>query len=113
MDNAISAISFEELDRIAGEVLPERTVMGVIATPLNLVGPGDPGAGAASGSSSSAAATGGGVFAPVPHDHGTTMLSACQSIDRQGTPGLLGSLGLGSENPTASVVCTPAAVASH
>ncbi|GHF24920.1 hypothetical protein GCM10010218_01970 [Streptomyces mashuensis] len=112
MDNAIS---FEELDRIAGEVLPERTVLGVVASPLGYAGPGDPagGAGAGAGASSSAAATGGGVFAPVPHDHGTTALSACQSFDHQQTAGLFGSLGLPSQNPTANLTCVPAAISSH
>ncbi|MEV6671837.1 hypothetical protein [Streptomyces sp. NPDC051162] len=109
MDNTIS---FEELDNVAGEVLPERTVMGIMATPLGF-GDGDGGAGAGASSSSSAAATGGGVFAPQPSHHGATMLSSCQSIDRQGTPGLFGSLGLGSENPASNVTCTPAAVASY
>ncbi|MFF4402989.1 hypothetical protein ACWD4B_28155 [Streptomyces sp. NPDC002536] len=104
-------ISFEELDKIAGEVLPERTVLGVLATPFNHGG--GPGSSAGAGSSSSAAATGGGVFAPAPSDHGTTILSSCQSIDRQGTPGLLGSLGLGSENPASNMTCTPAAISSH
>lgn len=104
-------ISFEELDKIAGEVLPERTVLGVLATPFNHAG--DPGSSAGAGSSSSAAATGGGVFAPAPSDHGTTILSSCQSIDRQGTPGLLGSLGLGSENPASNMTCTPAAISSR
>ncbi|MFI9309609.1 hypothetical protein [Streptomyces triculaminicus] len=109
----VNAISFEELADIAGEVLPERTVMGVIATSLGLADPGPGGAGAGAGSSSSAAATGGGVFAPAPHDHGTTVLSACQAVDRQGTPGLLGSLGLPSTNPTTSMTCIPTAVSSH
>ncbi|MEV5240715.1 hypothetical protein AB0K89_16680 [Streptomyces cinnamoneus] len=109
-----NAISFEELDAIAGEVLPERTVMGIVATPFNALSAGpDGGAGAGSASSSSAANAGGGVYAPAPSDHGTTILSSCQSIDRQGTPGLLGSLGLGSEQPTNSVTCTPAAISSH
>lgn len=109
----VNAISFEELADIAGEVLPERTVMGVIATPLGLADPGPSGAGAGAGSSSSAAATGGGVFAPVPHDHGTTMLSACQSGGHEGTPGLLGEVvGLGRQ-PAAFMTCVPAAVSSH
>ncbi|WP_171164153.1 hypothetical protein [Streptomyces sp. I05A-00742] len=105
MDNVIS---FEELAGVTGEVLPERTVMGIMATPF---GPGDGGAGAGSAASSSAANAGGNVVAPG--DHGTTALSACQSIDRPGTPGLFGSLGLGSQNPTSSLTCTPAAISSH
>ncbi|MEU8549063.1 hypothetical protein [Streptomyces roseoverticillatus] len=109
-----NAISFEELDTVAGEVLPERTVMGIVATPLaGPYGDGDGGSGAGAGSSSSASASGGGVYAPAPHDHGTVALSACQAVDRQGTPGLFGSLGLPSTNPTTSMTCIPAAVASH
>ncbi|MEU2872294.1 hypothetical protein ABZ769_24300 [Streptomyces olivoreticuli] len=111
MDNAIS---FEELGNVTGEVLPERTVMGIMATPLGFGdGDGGSGSGAGSASSSSASAGGGVVNAPAPSDHGTTILSSCQSIDRQGTPGLFGSLGLGSENPAANVTCTPAAISSH
>ncbi|MFE0041965.1 hypothetical protein [Streptomyces albireticuli] len=114
MDNIIS---FEELDGVAGEVLPERTVMGVVAAPLNYApfGEGDGGAGAGAGSSSSSsAASGGGVVnAPAPHDHGATMLSACQSVDRQQPAGLLSSLGLPSQNPATGLHCVPAAVASH
>ncbi|MEV5375085.1 MULTISPECIES: hypothetical protein [Streptomyces] len=111
-----NAISFEELDTVAGEVLPERTVMGVVATPLAAPygdGDGGSGAGAGSSSSSSAAATGGGVFAPQPHDHGTVALSACQSTNHPGTPGLFGSLGLPSTAPASDLTCIPAAVASH
>ncbi|MER5786003.1 hypothetical protein ABT104_30450 [Streptomyces mobaraensis] len=100
MDNLIS---FEELAGVSGEVLPERTVMGIMAVPF---GPGDGGAGSAAGSLSSASAGGGG-------DHGTTMLSSCQSLDHPQTAGLLGSLGLPSQNTTTSVTCTPAAISSH
>ncbi|MFI0739687.1 hypothetical protein ACH4PU_16605 [Streptomyces sp. NPDC021100] len=107
MDNLIS---FEELAEVSGEVLPERTVMGIMAVPF---GPGDGGAGSAAGSSSSSTAGGGGVFAPPPSDHGTTMLSSCQSLDHPQTAGLLGSLGLPSQNTTTSVTCTPAAISSH
>ncbi|WP_269854690.1 hypothetical protein [Streptomyces sp. RPT161] len=107
-----NVISFEELDKVTGEVLPERTVMGIVSTPFNNVGAGHDGGGD-SASSSSAAASGGGVYAPAPSDHGTTIMSSCQSIDRQGTPGLLGSLGLGSENPASGMTCMPSAISSH
>ncbi|MEH6378259.1 hypothetical protein V7793_28585 [Streptomyces sp. KLMMK] len=114
MDNAIS---FEELDGVAGELLPERTVMGIVAAPLAYgpAGDGDGGAGAGAGSSSSSAATasGGGVYAPPASDHGTTMLSACQSVDRQQPAGLLSSLSLHSQNPATGMHCIPAAVSSH
>ncbi|MFI9201830.1 hypothetical protein [Streptomyces sp. NPDC053048] len=111
-----NAISFEELETVAGEVLPERTVMGVIATPLSFADPGPAGSGAGAGASSSSAASGGGVggvFAPPADHHGTTMLAACQAVDRQGTPGLFGSLGLPSTNPTTSMTCMPTAISSH
>ncbi|MEV4438347.1 hypothetical protein AB0K09_04895 [Streptomyces sp. NPDC049577] len=109
-----NTISFAELGNVTGEVLPERTVMGVVATPLTLAAPGDGGgSGAGAGAGSAATAGGGGVFAPAPSDHGTTILSSCQSVDRPQTAGLLGSLGLPSQNSTNVVTCTPAAIASH
>ncbi len=101
-----TVISFEELDLLAGEVLPERTVLSTVTTPFNNVGAGGGGDG---GSSSAAAAAAGGGGA----DQGTTALSACQSNQTPGTPGLLGSLGLGSANPSSSVTCTPAAISGH
>ncbi|MBB5119117.1 hypothetical protein AF335_15575 [Streptomyces eurocidicus] len=112
MDNAIS---FEELDGVAGELLPERTVMGIVAAPLAYGPDGDGGAGAGAGSSSSSSATasGGGVYAPPAPDHGTTMLAACQSVDRQQNAGLLSALGLNAQNPATGLHCVPAAVSSH
>ncbi|MGK5545378.1 hypothetical protein ACSNOH_11690 [Streptomyces sp. URMC 127] len=109
-----NAISFEELATVAGEVLPERTVMGIVATPLAApYGDGDGGAGAGAGSSSSASASGGGVYAPAPGNHGTTVLSACQTGGHEGTPGLLGEVvGLGRQ-PAAYMTCVPAAVSGH
>ncbi len=100
-----TTVSFEELDHLAGEVLPERTVMSLVSVAALNTGAG---AGSAGDSSSSSASAGGGG------DHqGTTALSACQSNATPGTPGLLGSLGLGSANPSSSVTCTPAAVSGH
>ncbi len=93
-----TVISFEELDLLAGEVLPERTVLSTVTTPFNSAG---------AGGGAAAAAGGGGA------DQGTTALSACQSNQTPGTPGLLGSLGLGSANPSSSVTCTPAAISGH
>ncbi|MEW2576049.1 hypothetical protein [Streptomyces syringium] len=108
-----NAISFEELDNVTGEVLPERTVMGIVATPLNFADPGDGGAGAGASSSSSATSSGGGVVSHAPSDHGTTIMSACQSVDRQQPAGLLSSLSLHSQNPATGLHCVPAAVSSH
>jgi hypothetical protein len=102
----MSAISYDELDRLAGELLPERTVLGVISTPLAHFG-----ASGASSSSSSAAASSGGNTVVVTQAPGPTVVSACQATNSPGTPGLLGSLGLGSANPGTSMTCIPAAVA--
>jgi hypothetical protein len=99
-----TAISFEGLDQLAGEVLPKRTVLSTLVTPFN-----SPGAGSAGDTSSSSAAAAGGSGGG---DHGTTAMSACQSTWTGGTGGLLGALGLGTP-PSSSVTCTPAAVSGH
>ena len=85
------AISFTDLDRLDGEVLPERTVLSTV------------------GSGSSAAQTGGGDSA----GHGATAINGQSSNVQHGTPGLLGSLGLGSNNPTETSNATPGAIASN
>ncbi len=102
----MSVIRYEEPGLLAGELLPERTVLGVISTPFNNAG----GAGDGGSSSSSAAASGGNVVSP---DHGATAISACQSTQWQQPSGLLSDLALGSQNPSANLACTPAAIASH
>jgi hypothetical protein len=99
-------ISFTELDQLVGEVLPERTVLATVSTPFNNVA----GGGAdGSASSSAAAAAGGGDGG----SHGATAINSCQGTVSQGTPGLLGSLGLGSNNPGSTFTCTPGAIASY
>lgn len=94
----MSAVSFEELDQLAGELLPERTVLSLVTVvynnTTNYTFP-----------SGQSAAQGGG--------QGTTVADACQATNSPGTPGLLGSLGLGSSAPSSSVTCVPAAVVSH
>jgi len=48
---------------------------------------------------------------PVPTtDDGSSVYYACQSTYSPGTPGVLGSAGVGSSPPTATQTCTPAAV---
>lgn len=91
----MSAVSYAELDQLGGEMLPERAVLGIVSTPFNNYNPGGAGQG------STTVVIGGG--------HSTT-LSACQATNSSGTPGLLGALGLGSNNPTSSLTCIPAAV---
>ncbi|WP_159046387.1 hypothetical protein [Streptomyces sp. MMG1121] len=61
--------------------------------------------------SGGAAATGGVVFAPATSHRGSTMLSACRTIEQP--PGPLATLGLGSENPSVAMACVPAAVSSR
>lgn len=99
------AISFTNLDQLAGEVLPERTVMSTVSTPFNNAG----GDGGGAGSASSAAAAGGDGGA----SHGATAINGQQNTVSQGTPGLLGSLGLGSNNPGSTAIATPGAIASY
>lgn len=90
-----ATVTYGELDQIAGEVLPERTVLSTVS---------DFGGGG-----------GGDTVADFGDDgnDGSTALSACQSTQTPGTPGLLGSLGLGSANPSSTQTCTPAAVANY
>jgi hypothetical protein len=97
----MSKISFEELDVLAGEMLPERAVLSTVV-PFNNWG----GAGSEGGSSSSAAAAaaGGGHGGG---DQNGIVSSACHVQETDGTPGLLGALGLGSNNPSQSVTCLP------
>lgn len=85
-------ISYQELDQVAGEVLPERAVLSTV-TPI--VGNGGGGGG----------------------DHwggqGTTAVNACQSTTSAGTPGLVGALGLGSNNPGTTFTCEPGMISGH
>jgi hypothetical protein len=100
------AISFTDLDQLAGEVLPERTVLATVSTPFNNAAGGDGGAGSASSSAAAAAGGDGG-------SDGATAINGQQNTVSQGTPGLLGSLGLGSNNPGSTSTATPGAIASY
>lgn len=82
-----TAISYADLDLVSGELLPERAVMSTVMTPVT-----------------------GGTEAHIEED-GWAMF-ACQSTKTDGTPGLVGSLGLGSNNPSNSLTCVPAAIAN-
>lgn len=101
-------ISIADLDQLAGEVMPERAVLSTVSTPFNNAG-GGAHAGSDGSASSAAAAAGGGDGG----HHGATAINSCQGTVSQGTPGLLGSLGLGSNNPNSTFTCTPGAVASY
>jgi hypothetical protein len=95
-------ISIADLDRLSGELLPERSVLSVIEVSNVYVGGRDV---TGPTSTSTSGGSGGGDGA------GSTALSSCTTTSSPGTPGLLGSLGLGSSQPYTSVTCTPAAVA--
>ncbi|QKW06528.1 hypothetical protein HUT18_09050 [Streptomyces sp. NA04227] len=99
----MNAITFEELDGLTGELLPERAVLSTVV-PFNNAGGGHD----AGGASSSAVAVGGG-----DNGGGALSTSACQAQQVHGTPGLVGALGLGSNNPSNSLTCVPAATATH
>jgi hypothetical protein len=85
--------ALSDLDALDGEVLPERTVLSTVSSPFHGSAP------AATHSSGSG--------------HGTTVVNSCQTTTSYGTPGLLGSLGLGSENPHTTTTCTPSTVVTH
>jgi hypothetical protein len=90
----MSVVRYEELDQLAGELLPERTVLGVVSTPFNNVG------------------SGGGFF-PGSDGHGAAIVSSCQttmSPQGQGSGGwgLLGDLGISGGSPAFPYQsCTP------
>lgn len=69
----MSAISFEELDALTGELLPERAVLSTL-NPMGVMG-GHGGGSSSSSSSSSAVVVGGGGSS-----HGALVSSACQAV---------------------------------
>jgi hypothetical protein len=99
-------ISYEQLDRLDGELLPERIVLSVA------------GAGMAPGSGCQATYTPAsptvlGALGLVPEDPGSAGVSCgpgevCQMAYYPGSQGLLGALGLGAQNPGAVITCVPA-----
>ncbi|MCA1696792.1 MAG: hypothetical protein LC749_19840 [Actinobacteria bacterium] len=85
-----SPISFEQLDEMAADVLPERTVMSVIVTPVG-------GGGAIDGG-------GGG---------GTVAMAACSSSNTYTNPGVLGLLQPQfNAGPIQTTTCVPAVIAT-
>lgn len=106
----MDAVNFAELNELAGELLPERTVLSTVTTPFNNAG-GTGGLGADGGSSSSSAAAAGGggnggELGVVSPDHGFASQSSCNANDNpQGNSGLLGLFTSPAEN---TQVCTPA-----
>jgi hypothetical protein len=93
-------ISFEELEGLTAEMLPERSVLSTVV-PFGGHGGGD---GAAS--SSSAAVAEGGDAA----QRGAMSTSACQAVNNLGAPGVLNGTtpGFGTLYPNSSFTCIPA-----
>ncbi|GAA2157798.1 hypothetical protein [Actinomadura napierensis] len=93
----MKSFSYTELDKLAGEVLPERAVLSTL-----LVGGGD------SDNDNLNLNHGGG-----DHDGGTTaVVPNCQSNINHSQGGLVGALGLSSENPNTSFTCAGSSVVS-
>ncbi|TDD39232.1 hypothetical protein E1287_03785 [Actinomadura sp. KC06] len=96
----MKSFSYSELDKLTGEVLPERAVLSTL-----LVGGGDDnenenfnlnhGHGHGHGGSDS------GTTAVVPN---------CQAVNNNPQGGLVGALGLSSNNPTSSFTCASSTV---
>ncbi|MDL4816542.1 hypothetical protein [Actinomadura opuntiae] len=93
----MNSFSYTELDKLAGEVLPERAVLSTL-----LVG-GD----SDNDNKNFNFGNGGG------HDGGTTaVVPNCQSNINHSQGGLIGALGLSSENPNTSFTCAGSSVVS-
>ncbi|MBD2894362.1 hypothetical protein ACFYTC_44215 [Actinomadura nitritigenes] len=91
----MKSFSYTELDKLAGEVLPERAVLSTL-----LVG-GD-------NDNENLNLSGGGG-----HGEGTTaVVPDCQSNIDHSQGGLVGALGLSSENPNSSFTCAGSSVVS-
>ncbi|WP_033322718.1 hypothetical protein [Streptomyces yerevanensis] len=100
-------ISFEELDGLTGELLPERSVL---STMLPLGGGDGVGVGAADSNSSSAAVAEGGDAAP----RGVISTSACQAVNNMGTPpSLVSGSPFGGLYPNSSFTCMPGTTAVY
>lgn len=93
-----SCISYAALDRLTADVLPERTLLSSVVTPIVRSGRGAP--------------------PPMPltttsPDGGTTIGYSCQYTQYPGPPALLAALGLGSTSPGYTMSCMPAAMSTH
>jgi hypothetical protein len=93
----MKSFSYTELDKLAGEVLPERAVLSTLLV----------GGGSDNDNDNFNLNHGGG------HDGGTTaVVPNCQSNINHSQGGLVGALGLSSENPNTSFTCAGSSVIS-
>ncbi|MBD2892582.1 hypothetical protein amrb99_14920 [Actinomadura sp. RB99] len=90
----MKSFSYTELDKLVGEVLPERAVLSTLLV-------------ADSDNENFNLGGGGG------HGEGTTaVVPDCQSNITHSQGGLVGALGLSSENPNSSFTCAASSVVS-
>ncbi|MFD0899665.1 hypothetical protein [Actinomadura sediminis] len=92
----MKSFSYTELDMLAGEVLPERAVLSTL-----LVGGGD--------NENENANLNLGGHGNDGGDDTTVVHSTCTSVNAQPQGGLVGALGLSSNNPVVSQICQPTA----
>jgi hypothetical protein len=93
----MKSFSYSELDKLVGEVLPERAVLSTL-----LIGGGENENGNFNLNANHGGGHGGsGTTAVVPN---------CQAINNNPQGGLVGALGLSSNNPTSSFTCAGSTV---
>ncbi|WP_242904128.1 hypothetical protein [Actinomadura terrae] len=94
----MKSFSYTELDLLAGEVLPERAVLSTLIV----------GGGSDNDNTNTNLNAGGG------HGHGgggtTAVVPNCQGTITHSQGGLVGALGLSSENPNSSFTCASSSV---
>ncbi|QXJ21586.1 hypothetical protein AGRA3207_002455 [Actinomadura graeca] len=95
----MKSFSYTELDKLAGEILPERAVLSTLLV----------GGGSDNDNENLNFNHGGGG-----HGHGgtTAVVPNCQSNINHSQGGLIGALGLSSENPSTSFTCASSSVVS-
>lgn len=99
-----SSISYQQLDTLNGDVLPERAVLSLVTV--------SPSGGGGSESSAPAPTPGNSPSTYVVSDgQGGTVYYACQTTSSPGSQGLLGDAGLGTP-PYSTTTCMPAAATS-
>ncbi|MBT2209056.1 MULTISPECIES: hypothetical protein [Actinomadura] len=94
----MKSFSYTELDLLAGEVLPERAVLSTL-----IVGGGSDNDNTNTNLNAGGHGHGGGTTAVVPN---------CQGNITHSQGGLVGALGLSSENPNSSFTCAGSSVVS-
>lgn len=92
--------SYAELDRLGGELLPERAVLSALMS-----------TGGDSYNNNNAGS--GGLLLGQMADHGTTtVVNGCQSTVSHPGAGLLAAIGANTQNDSATYVCSPGTIVS-